>query len=266
MSTTTQLATRQPQELAPASSPTFDDMLMAAAQSGNPDAVGIVERLATLKADHEKREAEKAFNRAFVKLQREMPEVSANKIIPNKDGSTRSTFASYDEIWNTVKPHLIANGFAVKFDTETKGETRVKVTCRLMHEDGHATETAFEARGGSGAPGTSTAQQDGGTANFAKRYALCLALNIVIDHDADARAVGTPITIEQASALYDRAEAAGMDLNAILDFAHADKFEEIPSVKYAEIDELIRQKERTKQPKRGPSKPEDRDADGNFRF
>ena len=48
-------------------------------------------------------------------------------------------------------------------------------------------------------------QADGAAFTFAKRYALCAALNIVVDKDADARLLGDTITPEEADDLQRRA-------------------------------------------------------------
>lgn len=197
--------------------------------------VGLYERM-------EDRGAKQAFTAAMTALQAELPKVVAKSIIPNNDGGVRSTFANYQTIMDAVEPFLTKHGFSVSFTIRFDGP-RLFSVCKLTHAQGHSETNEFGVRIGSGPPKASEAQADGAARSYARRGALCDALNIVVDHDDDARAYGAQITPEQAKTLRERALACGADEKRLLTFAGAEKYEDIRATKFAAVDEVLRKKE-----------------------
>lgn len=167
--------------------------------------------------------ARKQYAAAKAALQAELPSVLATEAIPSKDGTIRSTFAPYEEIMAQVRPFLVAHGFSVSF-TMQADEKRMKAICTLTHTGGHAETNEFAVRVGSGPPGCSDAQSDGAARSYARRGALCDALNIVIDHDTDARLEGAILSAEAAAVLREKVRAVGEDEARFLRFAGADSF------------------------------------------
>lgn len=197
--------------------------------------VGLYERMAD-------RGAKQEFTAAMTALQAELPKVIATRIIPNKDGTIRSTFADYQSIMGAIEPFLTKHGFSVSFTIKYEGPRLIAV-CRMKHSGGYEDTNEFGVRIGSGPPGCSEAQADGAARSYARRGALCDALNIVVDHDNDARVLGSTITAEQAKALRERALASGSDESRLLKFAGAKTYEEIRSTRFAAVDEMLRKKE-----------------------
>jgi hypothetical protein len=115
--------------------------------------------------------------------------------------------------------------------------------CTLQHIGGHSKANKFAVRIGSGPPGATETQSDGAASTYAKRGALCDALNIVIDHDDDARAEGGAITQEQAEELARRVNETNSNKEAFLKFAHAKSFAEISESVYPILDDFLRKKE-----------------------
>ncbi len=212
-----------------------------------PESVGVVERLAALYERQQKATAEQDYARAFVALQSDVPRIKATSIIPDNNGNPRSTFAPYEKIMEQVQPLLVKHGFGVTFDAETTGE-RTVVKCTLMHAGGHSRSNTFSARL-SPPPKSSAAQGDGATMTYAKRYALCAALNIVVDHDTDAAApydarnVDAPITASQAADIHARAKACGANTGKLLAWIGVKTFEEIPESWVERIDQQLTKKE-----------------------
>lgn len=211
-------------------------LLEAIVKSGvNTESVAALEKLTQLYERMEDRNAEKSFAAAFVELQNDMPVVNATKAVPNKDGTTRYKFAPYEDIMETVKPVLQRHGFTITFSMSF-GEGRVTQTCTLQHKDGHSRQNQFMVRIGNGPPGSSEAQGDGAASTYAKRFALCNALNIVceVDTDAnkDARFDGAPIADDKAQYLKELVKETGSDEAAFLKFAGASKYEEIAASRY----------------------------------
>lgn len=208
--------------------------------------VGLYERM-------EDRGAKQAFTAAMTAMQAELPKVTAKSIIPNSDGGIRSTFANYETIMAAIGPCLTKHGFSVGF-TIKYDDKRLIAVCRMKHSAGHEETNEFGVRIGSGPPKASEAQADGAARSYARRGALCDALNIVVDHDDDARAFGAQITPEQAKYLRDRAVACGADEKRLLGFACADTYEEIRATKFAAVDDFLRKKAAAQSPKPGSGK------------
>jgi len=219
--------------------PTTADMLRAVVDAGITDQnVGVLERLVALKERAEQRQAEREFAVAFNALQSEMPGITADSEVPDKHGGVRYKFAAYEDIMQTVRPLLMKHGFSVMFKAEFK-EARVHMTCRLLHIGGHHEDTVSMVRVGSGPYGASDTQADGAAQTYAKRYALCSALNIVIERDtdgtADAAVEGTPISFEQQETLREMVKETGADEKKFLDYAGAKTYADIGSNRYMEL-------------------------------
>jgi hypothetical protein len=203
------------------------------------ESVGVVERLVALAERQEARQAEKDFNVAFNALQSEMPVIKAMKPVEGKDKNTGAAFikyhfAPYEDIMEQVRPLLLKNGFSVSFSMGFN-EGRIIQNCTLAHIAGHSRTNTFMARIGSGPPGSSEAQGDGAASTYAKRFALCNALNIVTERDtdgADARKEGSPITFEQVQYIKDLIAEVGADEGRFMRLAGVSKVEDIGSEKY----------------------------------
>ena len=220
-------------------------MLTTAIAAGiTPENATTLERMMAMYERMEERDAEKQFARAFAALQADMPEIKAVKAVPDKNGNLKYRFAPYEDIMEIVKPLLQKHGFTVTFSCAFS-EGRVNQTCTLQHTGGHKSANQFAARIGSGPPGCSEAQGDGAAATYAKRHALCYALNIVIERDEDgadpktrAQVIGAPISPEQVQTLNEMvrdcqaAGGPGLDLPKFLDFAKAKSIGEIGTADY----------------------------------
>lgn len=218
--------------------------------------VGLYERM-------QKRNAEQEFASAFVKLQSEMPAVQATRPVPNNDGTTRYSYAPYEDIMEQIQPMLTKHGFTVTFDTKFLEGGRIASVCTLMHTGGHSRSNEFAARVGHGPPKASEAQADGSAQTYSKRFALCNALNIVVrGMDDDARSEGGFITAEQAADLERRVKETKADRVKFLKHAGAETFTEIRESRLADLDETLKKRER--EAKKQPDG--ERDAEGNFKF
>ncbi len=218
------------------------------------DNVSALESLVGLYDRMQAKNAEREFNQAFAKLQSELSSVNATRQVPNKDGSVRYRFAPYEDIMETVKPVLIANGFAISFTTRFMDGGRIVSICTLRHVGGFSQSNEFAVRIGGGPPGSTETQADGAAKTYAKRGALCDALNIVVEHDDDARMIGQPIGKALAEDLWRRVNECGADIEAFLKYAgvgsFADKgagaFAEISDERWPVLDELLKRKEAAK--------------------
>ncbi len=168
------------------------------------EGVAAVTELVKLQEVMERRQAERDFNVAFNALQGEIPIITATSVIPN-----RGKYERFEDIMRVLKPFLTKHGFAVSFSMDAK-DNRITVTCTLAHIGGHKQSSPFAVRLGGKAD--SETQADCKAATTAKRRALCDALNIIIQQDADfdeddARMDGAPVSVEVAGRIYDRLKA-----------------------------------------------------------
>lgn len=239
------VATQEKMEVA-APAPDPGQILKAVLDKGvTAESAAVVEKVLAMYERMEDRKAERDFAKAFNALQAEMSAVKAVQPVPNNDGTIRYKFAPFEDIMEQVSPFLKRHGFTVSFSTRFEEARLVKI-CTLQHLSGHKVSNEFAVRIGKGPPGSSEAQGDGAASTYAKRFALCDALNIVIEKDLDAKAEGAKITKDQASELRQRVRACGADEAAFLKFAQAETYEDIMETRYASLDHNLRRKESTK--------------------
>lgn len=230
-----------------AQEPSIAGMLQTFIEKGvTSENVAALGQLLALKERMDERQSERDFAADFIALQKDMPKVKATKAVPGNDGGVRYRFAPYEEIMDQIQPSLERYGFAVTFGSKTEGTPpRIISTCTLIHKGGHSRSNDFGVRIGSGPPKASEAQADGAAATYAKRFALCNALNIRVEGiDDDARTIGEPITDVQAKELRDRLKATKGDEAKFLAFAGAAHFEAIPSTKWDALCSVLEQRER----------------------
>jgi hypothetical protein len=216
----------------------IEQILRSAVEKGvTTENVAVIERLTDLYERLQAKDAEKRFAAAFVLLQSDMPNIQATKSVPDKYGNLKYRFAPYEEIMAQVKPLLQRHGFTVTFSTDFD-DKRVIQSCTLQHIDGHSRTNKFAARIGNGPPGSSEAQGDGAASTYAKRFALCNALNIITgeaDTDGrreDARAEGGAISEDKVAYLKEQVRETHSDEAKFLQFAGVKTYGEITEAIY----------------------------------
>lgn len=216
-----------------------------------PENVAALDSLANLHERMAAKQAERDFNAAFAKFQSEMPPVDATQAVPNNDGSVRYRFAPFEDLMAKIKPVLIDNGFSISFSSRSEAD-RIAAICTLRHVSGHSQTNEFSVRIGSGPPKATITQADGAAKTYAKRGALCDALNIVVEHlDDDARMIGKPIGRAIGEELFMRVKQCGADEQAFLKFAGVacsnpakpEDYAEISEDRYDALDAMLKRKE-----------------------
>ncbi len=122
--------------------------------------------------------------KAFVAAQAEMPEITKDKTVMVKTktgGSFKYSYADLAMILSKVRPVLAKNGLAVAQDVSIVSG-QVSVTTRIYHVEGDV-----ESFGPVVLNGGNDAQAAGSAITYARRYALCAALNIAADDDDDGQ-------------------------------------------------------------------------------
>jgi hypothetical protein len=231
--------------------PSIAGMLQGVIERGvTAENVAAVEQIVKLYEHMEAKDSEKAFAQAFNALQSEMGVIRAMKPVPNNDGSVRYHFAPFEDIMEQVRPQLEKHGFTVTFSTDY-AEGRLVKLCTLQHIGGHSKTNKFAVRIGSGPPKATESQADGAASTYAKRFALCDALNIVCEKDTDARAEGAAIDEERAQELQRRVTESESNAVAFLKFCGVTvtgqpsiaDYRKIPASRYDAADEMLRRKE-----------------------
>jgi hypothetical protein len=239
-----QLAVQQPSILS---------MLETLVEKGvTADNVAALDSLAKLHERMQDKQAERDFNAAFAKFQSEMPPVDATTAVPNNDGSVRYRFAPFEDLMAKIKPVLIDNGFSISFSSRSEAD-RIAAICTLRHVSGHSQTNEFSVRIGSGPPKATITQADGAAKTYAKRGALCDALNIVVEHDDDARMIGKSIGKAMGEELWMRVKELGakVDEQAFLKFAGVacsnpakpEDYAEIGEDRFDALDAMLKRKE-----------------------
>jgi hypothetical protein len=148
--------------------------------------VETMERLFALHKDVKAEKAREEFVSALSKFQKEMPVITKDKKVLNKDGKTiRYQYAPLESIIEQIKESLTNNGLSYTWKVKNR-EGFIKAIAKITHIFGHSEESSFEVP--IDKEGYMTMPQKYASAlTFAKRYSLCDALGIsTADEDTDA--------------------------------------------------------------------------------
>lgn len=232
--------THETQALAPTNpiAPLLSAVVAKGITSENVEALS---KLADLYSRMEAQRAEREFAAAFARLQASIPAIEATRAVPDRNGAVRFTFAPYEEIMRAVQPVLAEHGFSLSFNMEQDG-ARLIAACTLTHSGGFSRTNRFGVRIGNGPPQTNEAQADGSARSYAKRYALCDCLNIIIDRDSDARSEGDVIDPATATKLEEAVRQLVLDPAKVLKLADAPSFDQIREAKLPVIEKILAEK------------------------
>lgn len=172
--------------------------------------------LANLAMSMQDREAERRFRMAKHRALQEMPSISKNGAILNKNGGVQSRYSKFEDMHRVVKPILAANNLIISFNIDHEGQM-VTVQPILAYSDG---ELAYEERGGNmvlaiDTTGSKNATQGAGSsASYGKRHSMKAMLNIVEegeDTDGRAGAAGYDALPQERKDLIDAARSAALE-------------------------------------------------------
>lgn len=176
---------------------TPDSLLSRAIETGA--SLETIEKFMELKERHEKREAEKAFHKAFAKFKKSLPTIKKKKtvlITPKNGGKAYSyNYAPLGDIDEQVREPLANCGLSVSYD-QNHGEY-IEVTCIVTHFMGHSKRVSMKAKTDESGSKNSI-QGIGSTVTYLQRYTLTSVLGITTaDEDMDARLPDSKETIEE---------------------------------------------------------------------
>ena len=244
----TELALNDDRRHLPVATPTPLALMQQVIAGGiTAENVAVMKELVAMDREMRKEAAATEFAGAFARLQASLKGFKPTKAVPDKNGGTRYTYVPYEQIMREVQPIAEREGLSISFSTDF-ADGRIVQTCTLTHASGHSKDYKSFVRAGAGPYGATETQADGAAMTYAKRYALCNALNITVERDndgiPDARLEGQSITFEQAQTLKELAKEVGADVPAFLKYAGASKFEDIGTARYDALFAALQKKAR----------------------
>lgn len=166
------------------------------------------------------KQAEIEFNQAMTRLMPKLPTITKKGKIEftDKNGVKRETpFAKYEDIDEQIRPHLIAEGFSISFDTAWTDQG-VTISGTLSHSAGHSRTSSMRLpldTSGS----KNNLQAMGSTISYGKRYLVGMLLNIVTKgEDDDGKGADDVIALEDAAEIDHLIKQSGADKQKFLEF------------------------------------------------
>lgn len=202
------------------------------------DAAAAMETLYKLYAAERDHSSRLAFSRALTQFQSSCPPVprTSKADILTKSGTKFSyAYADFEQIVETITPHLRDNGLSFSFDSACEAD-RLTCICTLRHVEGHCEQTAFSLPTAS-LSAMSLQQQVGAALTFAKRQSLVAILGLALtDPDPDAASDPTVLNQEQVADLSSLISEVNANMAKFLAYAGVSRLEEI---RQADLNRLV---------------------------
>ncbi len=138
------------------------------------------------------REAEQKFAVALIQMQRRLPVLDELGEVTDESGEVKSTYASWEDTVETIRPILFRHGFALSFRPGISARGEPVVVGVLRHGAGHKEEAELvlpaDVSGGK-----NPVQAVGSSLSYGQRYVTKLLLNLAshkAGEDDDGRSAG----------------------------------------------------------------------------
>lgn len=153
--------------------------------------VGKMQALLSMQREIENREAEKAFTRDFMALQRLLPVIDRDGKIDHGAGKQKNLYSTYPNIMRVCKPLMDAHGLTLSSKIRAGTDGKIVVVSTLRHVEYYKDESEFplpaDPTGSKSPP-----QGWGSSQQYGMRYNAIALLNIISedprdrDHDGHA--------------------------------------------------------------------------------
>jgi len=158
------------------------DRLMAAAQAGM--SADMIERFMDLAERNERREAEKAYNKAFADFKSDPPKIIKDQTVAYS--GTKYEHASLGNVVREIIAGMSKHGLSHSWTLE-QDKDNITVACKITHFLGHSESVAITA-GADKSGGKNAIQSIASTITYLQRYTLQAATGIaVLEADDDGR-------------------------------------------------------------------------------
>jgi len=214
----------------------------------NPDFdIAKMERLIEMRNAELSRVAETEFNTAFAEVQPLLPRV----ISRHRNTQTNSNYAKIEDINQDILPIISKYGFGILFKVLSQDKEGVTVRATLRHSSGHQESTdlfvPYDRVGAKGSVNKTMIHATGSTISYAKRYAMCMLLDISTGDDNDAQHMNEFISEEQALDLEEKLEELEADKAKFINgYMKVNSLREIPLSKYGKAIKGIQAKKKAK--------------------
>ncbi len=185
----------------------------------------------------EENRAAQGFADALTGFQAECPAVKKSNPVKDRSGKVMYKFASFDDVMDVAKPYLAKHKIVPSFSLRSVEHGQLEIRCRIRV--GIHFEDSFVTASAPAIQNANDTQRAGGAITYLKRYALCNALNIVVegeDNDAvgcTAQQFASSKDVEAINTAWDKAIEAGCSLNfdKLLEWFKVESLEQLPKDK-----------------------------------
>jgi hypothetical protein len=210
-----------------------NDLFRLAFEKGGatPEALA---QLVALKERIDRRNAELEFAQAMVAFQQTCPAIprtSTAKIATRSGVGYEYKFADFEQIVETVRPHLQRHGLSFTFDSKTDGKM-LTCTATLRHINGHSVDSSFTLPTET-ASAMSAQQAVGAALTFAKRQCIVSVLGLSLtDPSPDGDRDLSTLSDEQAATIKSMLDEVPAYRAKFLTWQGVEKVEDIPARRY----------------------------------
>jgi len=155
------------------------------AANGNMD-VGKLKELLELQERYDATQARKAYTVAMAAFKADPPTIIKDKQVSY--GQTSYKHATLSNATSIINKALSEHGLAASWITEQNGK-EIKVTCRIVHIDGHSEQTSMEAPPDDSGK-KNPIQQIASTVTYLERYTLFAITGLAAQEDDDGGGAG----------------------------------------------------------------------------
>lgn len=188
----------------------------------------------------EDRIAAEAFGNALAAFQAKCPRITKNRQI-DLGGGKGPLYASLDDIDLVVRPILAEFGLSVRYSAAMTDAGQVHATCFVRH--GRHEESSEVTLPVPSQMRVNDTQKMGAALSYAKRYALCDALNIIVtDQDTDAQGMIETIDEDHIVTLREWIESTESDEKGFLKYMGVKSLAEISVGDYAKGIQALKRK------------------------
>jgi hypothetical protein len=228
-------------KIEPQQPPNLLAVVAAAAADPRVDVAKMKELLA-MQREIERADQERAFNRAMLAAQSDMPKIVKDR----KNDHTKSRYATLERVSIDVDPVARKHGFSMSFGTEDSPlPGHYRIVCDLAHEGGHTRRYQIDLESDSaGAKGTSNktpVQGVGSTASYGRRYLKVMMFDLVIvNEDRDGSPKNDSITEQQVKNLRDYIDQVEAIEAKVCEVMGIETLEDLPAKNYRQIVDRLR--------------------------
>lgn len=196
-------------------------------------------KLYELAQQWERDQAAERFAGALATFQARCPQIKKERLL-DLGGGKGPVFASLDDIMLVIKPLLADCGLSVTFSAGITDAGHLVAKCMIHH--GRHVESSEITLPVPSQMRVNDTQKMGAALSYAKRYALCAALNIVVtDEDRDGEGLIEAINEKQVATIEDLLTAIDQKPGPFLGWLGVNRVCDIPAKDYAKaVSELER--------------------------